>query len=444
MARHPKERPAQRDGMTRRELLKRSAAASLALPGAAAVLDACAKPGTVSTSSAHANGTGVGSYWPAGSPYPLARQDSPVTWKLWRDPIKPGLAPEKGATLQIYNWTDYIWTKVVRQFCAAYNCKYQITTFNNMDEGLAKMRTGQLQFDIFMGVTPDVLGKLITGKLIQPLNHSYVPHLVSDIWQTYQNPFYDQQWHYTVPYTVYTTGIGYRRDLIPDAQIRGMPNPYDILWDTKFKGKIGIYDDYREAISMALLKNGITDLNTGNPKYINQAQKTLESLINAVDVRTSINGVYIGIPKGTYDIHQAWSGDIVAAWQYTPVQNMKTWQTLGYWFPSNRNGAIFNDTITIPANAQHPVLAHHFLDWMMTYKNAMLNFTWNGYQPPQRKADPETLTTTSSYYGEPYVFPWLSDAVVHESDFHTGYFQEELTPQVDQLWHNAWQAFNSA
>jgi hypothetical protein len=37
-------------------------------------------------------------------------------------------------------------------------------------------------------------------------------------------------------------------------------------------------------------------------------------------VRTSINGVYIGIPKGTYDIHQSWSGDIVAAWQYTPYR----------------------------------------------------------------------------------------------------------------------------
>ena len=123
---------------------------------------------------------------------------------------------------------------------------------------------------------------------------------------------------------------------------------------------------------------------------------------------------------------------------------MKTWQTIGYWFPSDRKGAIFNDTITIPANAQHPVLAHHFLDWMMTYNNAMLNFTWNGYQPPQRKADPATLTTTNSSYGEPYVFPWLSDAVVHEADFHTGYFEEELTPQVDALWHNAWQAFNSA
>jgi spermidine/putrescine transport system substrate-binding protein len=444
MARHPKERPGPREGITRRELLKRSAVASLALPSAAAILDACSKPGSSSSASGtHANGPGVGSYWPAGSPYPLARQNSPVEWKLWRETIKSGLAPEKGATLHIYNWADYVWIKVVKQFCEAYNCDYQITTFNNMDEALAKMRTGQLQFDAFMGVTPDVLGKLITGKLLQPINHSYLPHLASDVWETYQNPFYDQHAHYTVPYVVYTTGIGYRRDLISDAQIRGMSNPYEVFWDTKFKGKVGIYDDYREAISMALLKNGITDLNTANPKYLDEAQSTLISLINTVNVRTSINGVYIGIPKGTFDIHQAWSGDSVASWQYTPTQNMQTWQTLGYWFPADRKGAVFNDTITIPANAQHPVLAHHFLDWMMTFKNAMLNYTWNGYQPPQRKADPETLTTTKSAYGEPYVFPWMSDAVVRESDFHIGYFEEELTPQVDQLWHNVWQAFNS-
>src|SRR3954469_20649123 len=136
MARHPKERPASHGGMSRREFLKRSAATSLALPGAAAILDACAKPGgTVSASSAHASGgPGAGSYWPAGSPYPVARQNAPVTWKLWRDPIKAGLAPEKDATLQIYNWSDYIWLKVVKEFCEAYNCKYEITTFNNMDE----------------------------------------------------------------------------------------------------------------------------------------------------------------------------------------------------------------------------------------------------------------------------------------------------------------------
>src|SRR3989442_16044350 len=130
--------------MTRRKLITRSAAASLALPGAAAFLDACAKPGTV-TSGSHAHVPGVGSYWPTGSPYPLARQDAPVAWKLWKDPIASGMAPETDATLQIYNWADYIFLKVVKAFCAENNCKYQITTFNNTDEALAKMRTGQLQ-----------------------------------------------------------------------------------------------------------------------------------------------------------------------------------------------------------------------------------------------------------------------------------------------------------
>src|SRR5215813_9570005 len=146
MASHPKERPASREGMTRRQLLRRSAAASLALPGAVAFLDACSKPGTVTSASAHTNGPGVGTFWPAGSPYPLARQDSPVTWKLWREPIEPGLAPEKGATLQIYNWSDYIFTKVVKEFCAAYNCKYRFTTFTTLDEALARWPTGQLKF----------------------------------------------------------------------------------------------------------------------------------------------------------------------------------------------------------------------------------------------------------------------------------------------------------
>ena len=134
---------------------------------------------------------------------------------------------------------------------------------------------------------------------------------------------------------------------------------------------------------------------------------------------------------------------MVAAWFYTPQQNMKGWETVGYWFPKDRKGAVFNDTLVVPANAEHPVLGHLFLDWMMTAENALLNFSWNGYQPPQKSADPSTLTTTKSYYGEPYVFPWLSSAVVDESDFHTGYFEAELTPQVDQLWHNVWQAFNS-
>jgi spermidine/putrescine transport system substrate-binding protein len=439
MARHPRERYP--NGLSRREFLKRSAGAAVAVPSLAAILEACTKPGTV-TAGPTKSGPGTGKFWPADSPYPLARQDAPVTWKLWQEPVKAGQSPETDATLQIYNWDSYINLATVKQFCAHYKCKYNITTFQNTDEALAKMRTGQLQFDIFVP-TIDILGKLVTTKLIQPLQHSYIPHLVSDVFDEYQNPFYDQDWHYTVPYTIYTTGIAYRRDVIPDATIRAMSNPWDILWDPTYKGKIGIYDDYRESICMALIKNGILDLNTTSQAQLDQAQKDLTDMIDAVNVRTDINGVYIGMPKGNFNVHLAWSGDAVGAYNYWPQLTMANYQKMGYWFPANRVGSINNDLIVIPSSAQHPVLAHLFLDWMMTFDNAMLNFSWNGYQPPQKQADVNTLTTTKNAYGVDYVFPWMSDAVVRPDDFKTGKLQLELTPATDQLWHNAWQSFNA-
>ena len=185
----------------------------------------------------------------------------PVTWNLWQDPIAAGQPIEKGATLQIYNWADYINPAVMKKFAQQYDVKVKVTTFNNTDEALAKMRTGQLKFDVFFP-TIDILGKLVTAQLIQPLQQAYIPHLATDVFDEYQNPFYDQKWRYTVPYVQWITGIAYRRDIISDDTVRALDNPWTLLWDPTYKGKIGIYDDYRESISLALMKNGITDLNT--------------------------------------------------------------------------------------------------------------------------------------------------------------------------------------
>jgi spermidine/putrescine transport system substrate-binding protein len=446
VAAHPRERRNPPAGLSRRDFLKRSGGAALAAPSLAAILAACTKPGTVpsggGSSSGGATGPGQGKFWPEGSPYPLARQDAPVTWELWQDPIAAGQPIETGATLQIYNWADYMNPAVMKKFAEQYDCKVKVTTFNNTDEALAKMRTGQLKFDVFFP-TIDILGKLITAQLIQPLQQAYIPHLATDVFDSYQNPFYDQEWRYTVPYVQWITGLAYRRDIIPDDSVRAMENPWTLLWDPKYKGKVGIYDEYRESICLALMKNGITDLNTTKQSDLDIAQSDLVAMIDAVDVRAKINGVYIGIPRGTYDAHLGWSGDAVGAYNYWPAPTMANYEKMGFWYPENRVGAINNDLMTIPTTAEHPVLAHTFLDFLQTYEVAMLNFAWNGYQPPQKQADVATLTTTKSIYGIPYVFPWMSDAVIQATDFETGKLELELTPQVDALWHNVWQAFNA-
>ena len=123
---------------------------------------------------------------------PLPRPNHPVTWPIYKGnhAIKSGMQPETGATLKVYNWTAYINQAVVNSFAKKYNCKVQVSTFNTMDEALAKIHSGQVDFDVFMGVTIDVLGPLVEQKFIQPLNHSYIPN-ITDAWPDFQNPFYD-------------------------------------------------------------------------------------------------------------------------------------------------------------------------------------------------------------------------------------------------------------
>ena len=62
---------------------------------------------------------------------------------------------------------------------------------------------------------------------------------------------------------------------------------------------------------------------------------------------------------------------------------------------------------------------------------------WNGYQPPLKSLNPGSLIKQG------YVPPNLKAAVVHPRDFDKGHFLLELAPEVDQLWHSAWEQFKA-
>src|SRR4029079_8150637 len=138
--------------------------------------------------------------------------------------------------------------------------------------------------------------------------------------------------------------------------------------------------------------NGITNVNTEKQSDIDLVEKQLLDMIDAVDVRYSINGAYKLLPENQYDLHMSWSGDICAGWGYlgdgTKVED------LGYWFPEDRKGMVANDTIAIPAIAKNRALAHESLTFRLDDTVALDNFAWVGYQPPQNGADPDSLTTT--------------------------------------------------
>jgi spermidine/putrescine transport system substrate-binding protein len=407
---HPRE-GWQGHGMPRRRFLKGGAGLSaLAVLGAGGALTGCAS-----------DLTGSGKL-------PLPRPDNPVKWPVFANnsAIKSGLAPERDATLQIYIWEAYINQACVNAFAKKYKCKVQLTTFNTMNEALSKLRSG-LAFDVLVGGTPDILGQLIEGQLVQPLNHSYVPN-IGQAWPDYANPFYDRGWQYTVPYTIYTTGISWRKDLV-DENPAAMKNPWTMPWQAKYRGRVAILDDYREGISLGLMKNGIFDLNTTDYAQIGRARQSLQDLSSLVNLVISSSD-YSNVPDGQTWITNAWSGDMAAAESYMP-KGVNV-DVVGYWFPADGRGPVNNDTIVVLKPASNPVLAHLFLNYMLDLPNVLENISWNGYMQPLTGVTPQVLVK------EQILPPSLASTVVLPSNFRTGLFELQLPVDADALWQQAW------
>jgi spermidine/putrescine transport system substrate-binding protein len=417
--RHPRERGVPGGSVSRRDFIRGLGASAVALSGAGALLEAC--------------GSGAP---PASSiKLPLARPDNPVTWPIYADnkPIASGLQPEQNATLKLYNWEQYIYKKVLNDFqdkYKKYNVTVELSTFNTLDGALGKLQKGGLDFDIFIP-TVDVLGKLVQTKLIRPINHSYITNL-DNVWAELRSPFYDVKSQYTVPYVAYTTGIAWRTDQVKE-NIAARSMPYDVFWDPQYKGKAEVLDDYRETMSMVLLRNHIYDVNTGNQSHLDMVDTQLGQMAKATNPLVNVDD-YQDLPDGKTWVNEAWSGDMVNAQYYGP----KGFDPgiLRYWYLPT-HAPVNNDTMVLLRSGKAPVMAHLFLDYMLDFSNAMENFSWLGYQPPQTAINADLMIKQQLIPSN------LKTTVVDESIWKTGARELELSPDADVAWHDVWSRFKA-
>jgi spermidine/putrescine transport system substrate-binding protein len=200
-------------------------------------------------------------------------------------------------------------------------------------------------------------------------------------------------------------------------------------WQSKYKGKVAILDDYREGISLGLMKNGLFNLNTTDRNQIDLSRRTLQELVSLVDVRID-NNDYTEVPDGQTWIHHAWSGDIAAAAGYMP-KGVPV-ETVGYWFPTDGRGPVANDTLTVLRTATNPVLAHLFLNYLLDLPNVLENISYNGYMQPLNQVTPQRLVK------EKILPPSLMSTVVLPAYFRRGLGELQLPVDTDALWQQAW------
>jgi len=405
---------------TRRRLLTRAAGAALAL-SSADLLAACSNTTTPPGGSSPNRGPGG---------LELGRPDNPVALPIYRDnrAIASGLEPEAGP-LQVYNWAEYLNPQVIKGFEAKYGVDVQLSTFSTMDEAIAKLSSTAVQFDVFVPTLP-FISLLVAGKIIQPINHSYISNLRRNVWRSLANPWYDVGARYSVPYTVYTTGIGWRNDKLPDFHPERLANPYDFFWQSQnISGRVGLLDDEREALSMALLRNGITDVNTDDPSHVQAAENALVQLVNTVNLKFTTND-YQHLADASIWLHQSWSGDIAGIAYYLPKGTSPS--QISYWWPRDGRGLIDNDTLTVLNGAKNPVLAHLFLDYILDLEVALENFSYTVYQQPLTGFTPQKVLDAGLVPSN------LTDTILREDQFRHGYVEAALSELGLSEWETAW------
>jgi spermidine/putrescine transport system substrate-binding protein len=437
----PSKPPPDDRGLSRRALLRRAGAVAGAA-GAAGVLAGCENTTTpVAAGGTGGDGKGLLGDPTAGGPVdasgiPLARRDYRVTLPRIGDAVSSSAKPERGGELKVYNYADYLNPALLKEFGRREGVSVRVTTFETLEEAFSKLSAGRLEVDVIFS-TPDQLSRLVGRQIVQPLNHELVANASTTVWPEVRDPFYDVGARYSVPYVLYTTGIGWREDKLgKEFDPRRLDQPWDALWDaSRWSGRVGILDDKREGIGMALMRRGVTDLNTEDPELIARAGDDLRELDRDVRVKVTISD-YETLGSGRMWLHQAWSGDLInAAISYLPEGTDPN--VLRYWYQA-QGGPVFNDIITVSAKATKPVIAHRFLNYLLEPKVAYDNFVgYVGYQPPITAIDPGKLIEDG------IIPPSLRDSIVTRDAYANGNAYLTLTSEGEREWDRTWARFRT-
>jgi spermidine/putrescine-binding protein len=384
---------------SRRDFLARSAQLGVMLGAGVPLLQSCADSGTKSAST---------------------------------KTIADGLEPEAGP-LRIVNYDSYVNPEVIADFEAEYGVTVEITTIFSDTEVVSKIASGAIKVDVQHSMANTSIGNLISGGLLQPLNKSYLPNFANVI-AKFIDPFYDPGAKYSVPYTFFGTGIGYRADRIDSAQVAS--EGWDTIWNaTEFSGQVSVLEDEREALVMAMMRRGLFDVNTVDPEVINQALADLTELIDLVNVKVNIEA-YHEIPEGTTSVAQTWSADLIAsAAGYLP-EGVGS-DVLGFWHPPAGEYVVTNDSMGVLADAEHPVLAHHYLNYLLDNDVSEKNFSWVGYLPALTKLDADYLIAAG------YVPEHLRVCVPTKEEIESALVFKPLGIEGDALYEEAWSKFNA-
>ncbi len=309
---------------------------------------------------------------------------------------------------------EYISDDIINDFEKEYGIKLYITTFDSNESMYTKLLGGTV-YDIIIP-SDYMIERLISEKMIQPLDKSQIPNM-SKIYDQVLNMDFDPNNDYSVPYFWGNVGICYDSTLIDQKDVE--TEGWNVLRNTKYKGMIYMYDSIRDAFMMAEKSLGYS-MNTDNDEEINAAYEWL------IDIATNMDPAYVtdeaidGLANGEKAMGMMYSGDAA----YIRAEN----ENILFWAPTEGTN-YFVDAMVLHKDAKNVENAYKFMNYILDYEPAYENSVFVGYS----SVNAEVLHDLSSEGGE---FEGI-DAYIprNKTDkdevFHNN---EDVLKTISELW----------
>jgi spermidine/putrescine transport system substrate-binding protein len=253
------------------------------------------------------------------------------------------------------NWPLYMDKKLLRQFDKQNGGKVKyIEDINDNNEFTGKVQS-QLRKGVSIGrdlvvLTDTTAAKWIRNGWVEPVDWKNVPNRenVEPAWSKFD---YDPDGRYLLPYQSGAIGIGYDPKLVGGK----MTSFDEFFHDPKLKGKVTCLSDEESACYAILLLKGVKPADATIDQKIDAIEEVGKLAAAGQFRRFTGNDYTTDLAKGNAWASMAYSGDIVQLQSDNP--------NLEFAYPEE-GALLWTDQMMMPAKVEHPYAAETMMNYL--------------------------------------------------------------------------------
>jgi spermidine/putrescine transport system substrate-binding protein len=257
----------------------------------------------------------------------------------------------RAAEIRVLNWKGYGTdeTFAVEAFAKKTGNTVVHDYFTSEQEMLTKLRTNPGTYDVVL-VNSAFSKQAREEGLIDKIDTSDMPNVADLSPNLAKNPdLAPGGVVYGVPWVWGVTALGINKD-----SVMPLPDSLAVLWDPKYKGKVGLRDDGQEAIQFCALAAG---QNINDIKDMDAVKAKLKALMSQIKTLwSSENDWNQSFASGDFAVSTFWSGGA--------GRSISKGQPLAFVIP--KEGAVgWLDSLSIPAASKNKAAARAFVNYMI-------------------------------------------------------------------------------